>query len=364
MKDYYKILGVSKDASEQDIKKAFRKLALEHHPDRNPNDASAEEKFKEISEAYQTLSDPQRRADYEQRIATPNLGDMFNGFDPFGARAGRVPNDLWDFFTNMGFSQYGRSARQQSLVGTPIEAYVSLTLEDVLHGCEKEIQISRKILCQVCKGKGAAPEIDAIANCDTCLGTGQVGITHGMLRIAQACPVCNGEGKVIKKPCNTCSGHKFSDNVEKIVIRVPHGVAEDQKIRIKGKGNDAPLAGGVPGDLFVHIGVETHKLFVRRGDHNNDLYLKQKIPFSLAVLGGKYDLPILSKTSETLEIQLPPGLLDEQVLSFDDLGLPTVGAPKERRGKQIVKFIIDVPKKENLSMEQIELLNKLFEAKL
>lgn len=363
MKDYYNILGVSREVSEAELKKVYHKLALKYHPDRNPDDPTAEKKFKEIAEAYSVLGDIKKRAQYDNGGFSNSFSDPFgDGFDPFGIHKGRVPIDLMDFFQGMGFGQHAQAGdaqaaqQQRAPAGEQIETAITLTLEDALEGCKYKVNVSRRMRCGVCKGTGVKNEPDAYENCKKCFGHGQIHGRQGPFRISRTCFACAGQGKIIKKPCDECSGHKLKDRQEQIEINIPAGIAAGHVIRIRDKGHESEDENSQPGDLYVHIHMQPHNIFTRQGE---DLYMEQKIPFTLAVLGGKFSLPILSRVVETKEIELSAGMLDGREIQFPCLGLPAVGASVSHRGKQVVKFVIDIPRKQDLTDEQIILLNQL-----
>lgn len=296
-RDYYAILGVKKTASQEDIKKAFRSLALKYHPDRNPDDAEAERKFREISEAYQVVGDPEQRALFDK------LGAFYK---PDGKPP--TPEDMQDILRDTIGSLLGR--KPDTAPGEDIRYTLTVELEDVLTGTEATIEVARQVHCNRCSATGADPN-GGSRECETCGGNGR-----GPGRILRTrCARCDGHGYVVIKRCDRCDGSGRHGSVEKLKVKVPKGVATGQKLKLRGKGH-AGYGDGQPGDLMVILNVSDHPLFRRRGE---DLVCTLPITFEEAVLGGQIDVPTL--TGQT-RIRIPPGTQSGKVLRLSGRGLP------------------------------------------
>lgn len=358
MKDFYQILGVSKTATEQEIKKAYRKLAMEHHPDRNQsNQKAAEEKFKEISEAYSILSDPRKRQSYD--TGGFNNAPQSNPFygNPFGAQDFNFEELLNGFFRQR--TGFGDSRGRTVVPGNDIKVETVITLEQVLNGTVEEFVFDREATCHTCDGSGAKKEADAVQACKACNGVGKSVTRIGTMHIAVPCGACAGTGKTIVKPCDACGRAGILHTKEKIKVSIPPGVQSGNILRIPGKGHDSPTKGGPSGNLYVVVHVMQHPTFERDED---DIYHEQKIPFTTAVLGGKVTIPVLQKNdmpNNTMDIVLNPGEMDEKLLQLENMGLPNVSTQK--RGKQIIKFLIDVPALSKLTTVQRDLLRQFEE---
>jgi molecular chaperone DnaJ len=304
-RDYYEVLGVGRDASDEEIKKAYRKLAVIFHPDKNPGDKSAEEKFKEIGEAYEALSDPQSRAAYDHyghaafdpRARAGRAGGFGGGFhDPFeifrevfgGAGGGSI---FESFFGSQDPSQPQR--------GDDLRYDLEITLEDAALGCEKEISVSKLDRCDACNGAGMEPG-SKIRTCSTCGGRGQVLTSRGIFSIAQTCPHCKGAGRVLEKPCKSCRGNGKLERSSKIKLRIPPGVDAGSRLRSSGNG-EAGFRGGPPGDLYVVLHVKAHEIFQRDGD---DLLCEVPVSFVQATLGAEIEVPTLDGRTT---IKIPTG---------------------------------------------------------
>jgi len=353
-KDYYQILGVSRGASSEEIKKAFYKLAHQHHPDKG----GEEKKFKEINEAYQILSNKEKRDQYDK------FGQVFEGgagFDPgfdFGSGFGRQGmnfefdfgdlSDLMEDFFGFGMAKGKRDFKQ----GKDIEVEMEIPLQDVFKSGEKEIILEKFVACSRCQGKGAEPGTD-IKECFSCRGTGQVQQIKrtplGSFTRSAVCPECGGEGFRPEKPCNVCQGEGRIKGKEHIKIFIPAGVDTNQVIKIKGKG-EAGRKTGKPGDLYVRIFVKSHPVFQRKGD---DLYLKVPISFTQAVLGGEEEISTLEGTRISLKI--PAGVESGKTLKISGKGIPRFSGLG--RGNMYVQLIVKIPKK--LTKKQKELLENL-----
>jgi molecular chaperone DnaJ len=299
-RDYYEILGVERTATEDEIKKTYRKLAVKFHPDKNPGDKTAEEKFKELGEAYEVLCDPQKRAAYDQY-----------GHAAFDRRAGGFGrggfHDPFEVFREVFggggiFEDLFGAARQdpnQPQRGGDLRYDMEISFEEAAHGCEKEIKVTKEDRCEVCGGSGAETG-SKVKTCSTCGGRGQVITSRGIFSIAQTCPHCQGAGRVIEKPCKSCRGSGRRERTSKITLRIPAGVDTGSRLRSTGNG-EAGFRGGPPGDLFVVIHVRPHDIFQRDGD---DLLCEVPISFVQAALGAEIEVPALDgKTS----IKVPPG---------------------------------------------------------
>lgn len=369
MMDYYQILGVPKNASPEDIKKAFHRLAHKYHPHKGGD----EKKFKEINEAYQVLSNKEKRAQYDQygRVfegSMPNGGPGFGQDFGFNWAWGKTPGgsdgdgpdlefdlgDIGDIFEDfLGFK--GTGAKKQNLKkGKDIRVDIEITLEDVLKGITKEITLYRQVTCERCSGLGAEPGSE-IKECFSCRGTGQVQQVRktflGSFTQWAICPECGGEGVKPEKPCNVCKGEGRLDGEKSVKIFVPKGVDSNQIIKISGEGN-AGKRGGESGDLYARILVKKHPIFDRRGD---DIYISEEITYSQAALGDKIEVPTLSDREIILDI--PVGTESGKVLKISGKGIPHFSG--YGRGSMYVELIINTPRK--LSKEQKELLKKLRE---
>ena len=339
MKDYYEILGVSRDAAEADIKKAFRQLALKYHPDKNPEDKEAEEKFKEINEAYSCLSDPKKKANYDRFGTTEGVGA---GFGPFGTGFGDIFEDVFgDFFETFTGHQRPRPTK-----GNDLRYDFDITLMEAAFGTEKILEVPKWEDCAECRGTGSTPGKGPVT-CPNCKGTGQVKFQQGFFSISKTCRKCNGLGKIITDPCKVCKGHGRVKRFRSITVKIPGGVDSGSRLRIAG-GGDPGLYGGPPGDLFVILNVEEHPFFKRDGA---DIFCEVPISFPQAALGAEIKVPTLDGTSE---IKMPPGTSSGRIFHIKGKGIPRAGG--HVRGDQIVKVYVDVPRK--LTPRQRELLEE------
>ena len=285
-KDLYEVLGVSRSASDDEIKKAFRKLAMKYHPDRNPDNEEAVEKFKEIQNAYAILSDPQKKAAYDQyghAGVDPNMGGGFGG--GFGGGAGF---DFSDIFSQMFGGAAGGGGRQQSYQGADLQYAVEITLEEAAAGLKKRITIPTYKECDICHGSGAKPGT-SVSTCGTCGGSGTIHVRQAIFQLQQTCPTCHGSGKQIKDPCTSCRGEGRVKTTKTMEVNIPAGIDDGQRIRLSGEGE--PGQHGAPsGDLYVVVHVKAHKTFERNG---LDLHCELPISFATAALGGEVEVPTL-----------------------------------------------------------------------
>lgn len=343
-RDYYEVLGVTKDASAQDIKKAYKKLALANHPDRNPGDAEAIGRFKEASEAFDILSDANKRARYDRYghagVSGSNGGagfsDVSDIFEAFG-----------DLFEGFGLGGGGRRRRRQQ--GTSLRTSLTIDLIESATGCTRTIEVSRSEHCETCSGTGARPGTEA-ATCDYCGGQGQVVQSQGFFRIQTTCPACRGEGKVVRDRCVDCGGTGRSEKSVKIEIKVPPGVDTGMQLCLRGEG-EVGAPGAPRGDLYVDIRVKSHPLFQREGVH-----LKYEVPvtFTQATLGATLEVPLLKGRHQ---LDLSAGTQPGEVIRLRGLGMPDPHGGA--RGDLFVHVQVEVPKK--LTERQEELLRELAE---
>jgi molecular chaperone DnaJ len=346
-KDYYNILEVDKNASDTDIKKAYRKLALKHHPDRNPGNRAAEDKFKEVNEAYACLSDPQKRANFDQFGTAEGFGgdSGFGGFGDFSSNFGDIFGDMFgDIFGN--FSGRGRT---RAAKGQDLRYDLDLELMDAVFGIEKKLNIPRWEDCSNCKGTGAKPGTSPVI-CQTCQGTGQTKLQQGFFTIARTCGRCNGEGRVIADPCSKCRGQGKVRRERPVSLKIPAGVDTGIRLRVSGEG-EAGIHGGPPGDLFVIVNVKPHPFFKRK---DNDLHCEVPISFIQATLGGEIEVPTMGGNAS---IKIPAGTPSGRVFHLRGRGVPKLGAYS--KGDQFITVFIDVPKK--LTARQKELLREFAE---
>lgn len=288
--DFYATLGVARGASDDEIKKAYRKLAMKYHPDRNPDNKEAEEKFKEIQKAYDTLSDKEKRAMYDQyghAAFEQGMGGGAGGFGGFGGFGGAQGFDFSDIFSQM-FGGGGGGGRQQNYQGADLQVGVEITLEDAAKGIKKRINIPTYEECDVCHGSGAKPGTSA-STCSTCHGSGTVHVRQAIFQMQQTCPTCHGTGKEIKDPCVKCRGEGRTKTSKTVEVNIPAGIDDGQRIRLSGEGE--PGTHGAPaGDLYVNVRVKEHKIFERNG---LDLHCELPISFAVAALGGEVEVPTL-----------------------------------------------------------------------
>ena len=344
-RDYYEVLGVSKQASEDDIKKAYRKIAIKYHPDRNPGDKEAEEKFKEAAEAYNVLHDPQKRQQYDQF----GFDAPFGGQGGFGGFAGASMNmdDIFsmfgDIFGGHGFGGFGGGGRgrAQQHRGSDLRLKVRLTLEEINQGVTKKFKLRKDVACSHCHGTGAE-DGSSRETCPTCHGSGV--ITHttqsifGMMQTQGVCPTCRGEGQVIKNKCHECGGTGVVKGEEVVEINIPAGVAEGMVVNVPGKGN-AGQHGGIAGDIQVFIEEEDHSLFVRDG---NDLVYNLLLDFPTAALGGDVEIPTIEGSK--LKVKIDNGTQPGKTLRLRGKGLPVVQGYGSGRGDLVVNISVYVPK--------------------
>ena len=345
-RDYYEVLGVSKTASEDEIKKAYRQIAIKYHPDRNPGDKKAEEMFKEAAEAYNVLHDPQKRQQYDQFGFS---GPMGGGFEGFGASMSMddIFSMFGDLFGGHGFSGFGggfgggRSTRRQQHRGTDLRLKVKLSLQEVSQGVTKKFKVRKDIACTHCHGTGAE-DGSGHETCPTCHGSGV--ITHttqsifGMMQTQGVCPTCQGEGQIIKNKCHQCQGTGITKGEEVVEIKIPAGVAEGMVVNVPGKGN-AGMRGGVPGDIQVFIEEEENSTFVRDG---NDLIYNLLLDFPTAALGGEVDIPTIE--GKTLKVKIENGTQPGRTMRLRGKGLPAVQGYGQGVGDLVVNISVYVPK--------------------
>jgi molecular chaperone DnaJ len=339
MKDYYELLGVARDASEVDLKKAFRQLALKYHPDRNPEDSEAEEKFKEINEAYSVLSDAEKRSNYDRFGTAEGVGA---GFGPFAGGFGDVFEDIFGDF----FGTFTGQRRTRPAKGADLRYDLDITLMDAAFGIERVIEVPKWEVCNECRGTGSAPGKGPVV-CSNCRGTGQVRFQQGFFSISKTCGKCNGTGKIITDPCKACKGQGKVKRFKTINVKIPAGVDTGSRLRISGEG-ELGFYGGPPGDLFVILNVEEHRFFKREG---NDIFCEVPVSFPHAALGAEMEVPTIDGTSK---IKIPPGTPSGRIFHIKGKGLTRVGG--HVRGDQIVRVYVDVPRK--LTPRQRELLEE------
>ena len=355
MKDYYQILGISRNASSEEIKKAYYKLAHKHHPDKGGD----EKKFKEINEAYQTLSDKEKRTQYDRFGRVSEGAGAEPGFD-FQWAWGRPDVDFEFDFGDLGdmvdemFGFATPQKRKDLRRGKDLEIEIELSLEEILKGREKEINLEKYITCSRCQGVGTEPGTKAV-ECFSCRGTGEVQqikkTLFGSFTRWATCPECGGEGYRPEKFCNVCKGEGRIKGEERIRIWIPAGVDTNQLIKIEGRG-DAGKRGGKPGDLYIRIFVKTHPIFERKGD---DLYLKLPISFSRAALGDEIEIPTLE--GKRILLKIPAGIESGKIIRISEKGIPHFSG--YGRGNLYVELILKTPKK--LTKKQKEILEKLKE---
>ena len=334
--DYYHVLGVSREADEEELKKAYRKLALKYHPDRNPNDKESEEKFKEAGEAYEVLRDPEKRQMYDRFGHDGLKGSNFGGFAGFED----IFSNFGDFF---GFSPRGRT-RTRARKGADLRYDLQISFMEAAFGKETEIEIKRHEACPTCEATGLEPGTGP-TTCPHCQGRGEVSRSQGFFTISTTCSHCGGAGQVITDPCSTCHGQGKIPKKKRITVKIPPGVETGSRLRLREEGEEGGH-GGPPGDLYIVIHVELHEFFERR---ENDIFCQIPISFPDATLGAEIEIPTLN---EARTISIPPGTQTGEVFYLRGEGIPNLRGRK--RGDQIIQVIVKTPT--SLTSRQEELL--------
>ncbi|MFN3604705.1 MAG: molecular chaperone DnaJ [Leptonema sp. (in: bacteria)] len=355
-RDYYEILGVSRTATQEEIKSAYRKLAMKYHPDRNKNNPEAEEKFKEATEAYEVLSDAEKRKIYDT-YGKEGLNGVGFGSEGFGYKAYTDFSDIFSDFSDVIEELFGGrgfrfSKGEYTRRGSDLRYNLEITLEEAALGKELTIEIPRKETCEECGGtgakKGTRPQI-----CSLCQGSGRVRTTQGFFSVTSTCPQCRGTGKMIKEYCPVCKGEGLVQRTRKLSVKIPPGVESGSKIRLKGEGEAGPQ-GGPRGDLHIVTFIKSHPIFERQGD---DLIVKVNIPIPVALLGGEIEVPLID--GKKAKLKIPIGTQNNQVLRIRGKGMPILGT--SNRGDQLVIVNISIPQR--LSSKAKDLI-KEFEKEL
>ena len=349
-RDYYEVLGVERDASLQEIKSSYRKLAVQYHPDRNPGDTEAEERFKEAAEAYAVLSDTDKRARYD-RFGHAAAGG--GGFDPsVFSDFSDILGDLFGFGDLFGGAQRGRARRGGAVAGADLRYDLKITFEEAAFGTEPTLRIPRLETCDSCNGSGAeggkAPD-----NCPTCRGQGQVRFTQGFFTVARTCPQCNGGGVVVTDPCTSCEGRGRLEQERSIEVKIPPGVDDGARLRLSGEGEHG-VRGGPAGDLYVVLHVEEHDRLVR---HGADVIERAQISYAQAVLGTELEIETLHGSED---LTVPPGTAFGTIFKLRGCGIEHLGG--RGRGDHLVEIHLRVPRPQDLSDREVELLRELAEA--
>ncbi|MBU0551100.1 molecular chaperone DnaJ [Myxococcota bacterium] len=348
-KDFYERLGVARDADASTIKKAYRKLAMQYHPDRNPGDKDAEEQFKSVSEAYEVLSDDSKRQIYDRYGEEGLRGQGYSGFS--GSSAEDIFSHFGDIFGDLfGFGGGGRRRQRR---GADLRTDVQLTLEECLSGLEKELDVEHQVPCAACEGSGAEPGTKP-ARCPTCNGRGQVAVGHGFITMSTTCPKCSGRGEHIAHPCRKCRGAGRQQERKKVTVKIPAGVDHGVKLRLTGQGEPANEPGAPPGDLYVVLHVKEHPVFER---HEADLVAELKVDMVTACLGGEVDFKHLDGVEEKVKIKA--GTQPNTVLRQRGRGMPYING---RRGVGDLHLAIKVEIPTKLSRKQKKLLAQFNEA--
>ncbi len=342
-RDYYEVLSVTREATEDEVKRAYRKLAVKFHPDKNPGDPEAEERFKELGEAYDVLMDGDKRAAYDryghaafaQGTAGRGAGGFHDPFDIFrevfgGGAAGGMGSGIFETFFGGGSAGVDRDGRQR---GSDLRYDMQITLEEAAFGVEKEIEIRKLDSCDKCEGRGSESGSRTL-NCPACGGRGQVVSSRGFFQVSQTCPRCRGVGQIIEKPCRVCDGEGRVEKMSRIKLKVPAGIAEGSRLRSSRNG-EAGIRGGAPGDLYVVIHVKEHEIFQREEDN---LYCELPVSFTLAALGGEVAVPTLEGKAN---VKVPAGTQSGQMFKLREKGIMNVNG--RHRGDLFARVIVEVP---------------------
>ncbi|MCL5044225.1 MAG: molecular chaperone DnaJ [Deltaproteobacteria bacterium] len=344
-RDYYEVLGVGRGAAEEEIKKAYRRLAIQYHPDRNPGNREAEERFKEINEAYQILSDAGRRAQYDRfghdAFQGPNAAGGF-GFE-FSQGFEEVFSDIFGDFFGTGRSR----SRSRSRRGDDLRYDLEVDFEEAARGVEKTLKFQRLSQCESCAGTGARGGVQGVRTCPNCRGTGQVRTQQGFFSISTTCGQCRGEGTIVAEPCPKCQGQGRVRRQQSLVVTIPAGVDSGSRLKLRGEG-DAGIGAGPAGDLYVVVHLREHALFTRQ---DNDVVVEVPISFPQAALGTEMDVPTLEGK---VKVRVPPGTQSGKVFRLKGKGFPDLHG--HGRGDELVKFVVETPRR--LTARQRELLEE------
>ena len=345
-RDYYEVLGVSRSADEKELKSAFRKLAMQLHPDKNPGDKSAEAAFKDINEAYDTLKDPQKRAAYDRfgHAAFENGGGA--GGPGFNGDFAQTMSDIFESFFGGegGDGRRGRGGRER---GADLRYNMEISLEEAFEGKQVEIRVPTSITCETCSGSGAKPGTSP-QPCRTCGGHGRVRAMQGFFTIERACPTCQGRGQVIAEPCGKCGGAGRTSQEKTLTVNIPAGIEDGTRIRLSGEG-EAGTRGGPAGDLYIFISLKPHEFFQRDGA---DIYCRAPISMTTAALGGQFDVPTLS--GEKTKVKVPEGTQAGKQFRLRGKGMPIMRSPNF--GDMYIQVVVETPR--NLTRRQRELLEE------
>jgi len=347
-RDYYEVLGVSKSADEKDLKAAFRKLAMQYHPDRNPGDKASEAAFKEINEAYDSLKDPQKRAAYDRfGHAAFEQGGGGPGSPGFNGDFAQTMSDIFEsFFGGEGDPRRARTGNGRER-GADLRYNMEISLEEAYEGKHVEIRVPTSITCEVCSGSGAKPGTSP-QTCRTCGGQGRVRAMQGFFTIERTCPTCQGRGQTIAEPCLKCGGSGRTTNEKTLTVNIPAGIEDGTRIRLSGEG-EAGTRGGPAGDLYIFIGLKPHEFFQRDGA---DIYCRVPISMTTAALGGQFDVPTLS--GEKTKVKVPEGTQAGKQFRLRGKGMPVMRAATQ--GDMYIQVLVETPR--NLTRKQRELLEE------
>lgn len=340
--DYYEALGVERNASDEELKKAYRKMALKYHPDRNPGDKAAEEKFKEVNEAYSVLADAEKRRSYDLFGHAGQAGMGAGGFDFNQGGFSDIFGDIFEEFFGGSAGGRGRTRAQR---GNDLRYNMTITFEEAYFGKEAKIKLRRPEPCSGCKGTGAKGGATKV--CPTCNGAGQLRFQQGMFAVSRSCSQCRGEGRIITEPCPQCKGERYTTRDKTISVKVPPGVESGSRLRVTGEG-EAGTNGGPTGDLYVVITVQDHSQFMRDGDH---ILCEVPVSFVKAILGGKVEAPTMKGPTA---VKIPPGTHDGKIFRLKGLGFANVRG--YGIGDQLVRIKVEIPSK--LTAKQRELLEE------
>ncbi len=341
--DYYATLEAPRDASADDLKKAYRKLAMKYHPDRNPGDHAAEAKFKEVSEAYDVLKDDQKRAAYD-RFGHAAFEQGGGGFEQAGA------GGLGDIFDQMFGDFMGGGGRRggRARTGSDVRAQVEITLEEAFSGTKTQLRVPTRVTCDACSGTGSESKDKTAETCGTCGGAGKVRAQQGFFLVERSCPTCNGTGRVVRNPCRVCAGAGTVQRERSLQVAIPAGVEDGTRIRLTGEG-EAGGQGTTPGDLYVHVGVKAHEIFQRDGAN---VFCRVPLPLTRAALGGEVEVPAIDGTRSRVKVQ--PGTQSGEQLRLRGKGFSVLRSAA--RGDMYIQFAVETP--QHLTKRQRELLEE------